>query len=307
MQTYLTTRRARAAPGSRLALVFGAREGSAFLTRFFNSMPRALQRLVSTGVILTAAGCGHTPSRLGVLVDNPLVTKAPLTPVSDATAPTGYLTGSSNRVKLADLFGDDELERLEELPDGAGIDIRSASGSLLKTVRTTAYLTDFGAVAAGGGAGSGKEQLVLYTYPNKDKGGTFSVRNEALEEVATWNESPPPGRFAAGHWHRQPAVFYLQEDALVVRSPDGTALEKIVVPEGRLFRDVFVQAGGDERMVLVVSGSGYTPYHMVCVYDGTRLIYQEVGRGLVRTVDPIGAEPGFIVASTEGRSKYTIR
>ena len=268
-----------------------------------------LKHLLIVGLVLATAACGHTPSRLGVRLDEVGVTKTRIGPAPADLDSRRYLPGSSTRLKRADLLGDRNAEQLVEMPNGGGVEIRDQSGAVINTVRTSDYLTDFGSVPAGStpGAGTSKQLLVLYTYPNKQKGGTFQVLNAALEQIATWDELPPAGSFSTGEWRRQPALFYLQGDTVVIRSPAGTRLQELRAPEGSIFRDVFVQTLPRDRTVVLASGSGYTQYHMVCVYDGTRLVFQEVSNDLAYGVESADDESGFVVTARDGRWKYTLK
>jgi hypothetical protein len=263
-----------------------------------------LKPLLSTGVILAAAACGHTPSRLGVRLDDVGVVRSRLGS-SRADLPfRDHVSGTAKGFKLADVLGDDRPERLIPLPKGAGLEIRDESNRLLKTVKTPDYLTDMGVVPA---PGTKEPLLVLYTYPNKQKGGTFTVLSAASERVASWEELPPPGSFAAGEWRGQPALFYLQGDTIVIRSPAGRRLQELEAPEGSSFRDVFLQTLTNDRMVVVASGSGYTPYHMVCVYSGARLVFQDVETEHAFDVETVPDGSGFVVTARGSRWKYTMR
>lgn len=263
-----------------------------------------MRKLLVTIVVVAVTGCGHAPSRLGVVLDEVGMSRSRMGPAPPDVFDRNYLPGTTTRVKKADVLGDGAPELLVEMTRGEGVEIRNQSGVLIKAVRTPEYLTDFGFVAA---AGEAKARLVLYTYPNASKGGTFTVMNEALEPIATWEENPPPGRFGVGEWAGQPALFYLQNDTLVVRSSSGAKLQELPAPEGRMFRDVFVQALGKERTAVVVSGSGYTAYHMVCVYDGARLVFAEVETEHAYGVEPVAAESGFVVTTRESRWRYSLR
>jgi hypothetical protein len=271
-----------------------------------------MKRLLLTGVMLAVTGCGHTPSHLGVRLDEVGMSRSRIGPAPADVASRPFLPNSSTRVIQADVLGDEKPELLVEAPGGSGVEIRDQSGALIKMVTTPEYLTDFGAVPE---AGAKKQRLVLYTYPNKQKGGTFRVLDGAFEQVATWDELPPPGRFGVWEWGGQPALFYLQGDALVVRSSSGARLQELRVPEGHMFRDVFVRTLADGRTAIVLSGSGYTPYHMVCVYEGTRLILQDVedehAFGLQSTDGGSGLgsgfKSGFVVTTRNSRWQYALR
>jgi hypothetical protein len=157
-------------------------------------------------------------------------------------------------------------------------------------------------------AGAQKQRLVLYTYPNKQKGGTFRVLDGAFEQVSMWDEFPAPGRFTIGEWGAgQPALFYLQGDAIVVRSSSGARLQELRVPEGQMFRNVFVRTLANGRVAIVLSGSGHTPYHMVCVYEGTRLLLQDVQDEHAFDLESTDRGSGFVVTTRTSRWQYALR
>lgn len=263
-----------------------------------------MKNLMLTIVVVASTGCGHSPSRLGVLRDEVGISRSRVGASPRDVFERDYLPGTTTRVKTADVVGDGAPELLVEGTRGEGIEVRNQSGVLIKAVRTPDYLTDFGAVAAATGTGS---VLVLYAYPNAAKTGTFTVFDRSLAATARWEEGPPPGRFASGEWARQPALFFLQKDTIVIRSASGTKLQDLPAPDGRMFRDIFVQPLGNGRTAIVVSGSGYTPYHMVCVYDGARLVFADVEMDHAYGVERDGGGPGFVVTTRENRWRYSFR
>src|SRR6266851_9538705 len=127
-----------------------------------------------TLIIVIASACGHTPSRLGVIVEDVAVTRSRLGPSATDVALREFMPGSTRRVKEADVLGDDKPERLIESADHKGHEIRTQSGDLILQIRTDEYLTDFGAIPT---TGTSKRLIVLYTYPNNERGGTFTVMN----------------------------------------------------------------------------------------------------------------------------------
>src|SRR5437016_5645885 len=243
--------------------------GKSFSARICHLGP-GLKQCCVTAMVLVATGCGHTPSRLGVLVDMIGVTQSGLGPSPQDVASREFLQGSLLRAKPADVAGDATPELLVEIGDGKGIEIRDQAGRVLSEIRTPQYLTDFGAIAA---PDSPKSLLVLYTYPNAQRGGTFTVMTEGKVETATWDEYPPTGRFGVGEWRGHPALFYLQDDSLIIRSPTGALLQRLPAPQGHLFRELYVRAVANGRTAVVATGNGYTPYHMVSIYDSDRLLF----------------------------------
>ena len=208
-------------------------------------------------------------------------------------------------MKQADVLGDDTLEVIVALPEGAGVEIRDQAGNRLTRIATDHYLTDFGAVKTSSGD---KADIVLYTYPDENQGGTFLVATADRRELARWHERPAPGRLAAGNWGGRPALFYLQGDALVVRSPLGSLLARLPAPEGRTFRDLYVAELSAGRTVVVASGNGYTPYHMVCVYDaGGQRVFQEINNEHAFDVKAEDGDSTFVVYARSSAWRYAVR
>ena len=267
-----------------------------------------MKRLVLTGIVLVVTGCGHTPSRIGLRVNEVGAVRSRIGPAPPDVSLRPYLPNSLTRFKQADVAGDGRPELLVEVAGGKGVDVRDESGALIRLVTTPEYLTDFGAVRE---AGAAKQRLVLYTYPNRQKGGTFRVLNAAFEPIATWDELPPPGGFGSGDWDGQPAIFYLQKDTIVVRSTAGARLHELQAPEGRIFRDLFVQTLDTGLTAIVASGSGYTPSHAVYVYSGTRLVLQDVEDEHAFGVESSNVGPGdgvgFIVTTRSSRWRYATK
>jgi hypothetical protein len=254
--------------------------------------------------IVGCPGCGNVPARLGVLVNDANVSKSRI--ASDQVEGSDQdrdVASAPRRFVTANLRNGDDPQRIAELPRGEGVEIRDSAGHLLQTVRTSEYLTDFGTVPS---SDSGRQLLVLYTYPNASRGGTFQVRDGDLKQVASWAEYPPPGAFTVGKWHDSPALFYLQSDTLVVRSPLGRALEHLHVAGADIFRRVFVQNLDDNRTAILATGSGYTPFHMVCLYDRERMLFQEVLSGRAYDLVPQQRASEFVVKAADGVWKYTI-
>jgi hypothetical protein len=206
------------------------------------------------------------------------------------------------RVRTGDIEADAVPETIIELGDGRGVEIRDASGARLRQLPTTGYLTDFGTVAT---PGSDKQQLVLYTYPNANRGGTFSVVTADGQERARWDEAPAPGGFAVGQWGDVPALFYLQDDRLAIQSPQRGRITTLSAPQGGFFTTRAVRTIASGRTVVLASGNGYTPYHVVCVYDaGGRLVFEEVGDEQAFELEGSGESDEFFVLTRSSRWRF---
>jgi hypothetical protein len=254
--------------------------------------------------VLLAGGCGNRPTRIGILVNNIGLSKTRLGDAPADLPQRQFSAGSLQRSIQADVSGDDTPEVVVELAAGRGIEIRDQSGRRLAEITAPRYLTDFGTVPA---AIDGKDALVLYMYPNERRGGTFMVITADRRELARWDEDPPPGRFAVASWSGRAALFFLQGDALVVRSPDGERVGRFDTPQGSHFRALYVGAIEGNRTVVVAAGDGYTPYHMVCVYDsGGRILFQDVAGEHAFGVEASPASSSFIVITRSAKWRYAI-
>jgi hypothetical protein len=262
--------------------------------------------------VLATMACGHVPERIGVLVNEAHVVKsripaatgdgAPNLPQSGPPSNHQLNVGQSTRpFVLADRHTGVEPGWIHERPRGEGLDILDSGGRHLHTLKPPEYLTDFGTIAS---SNDDRELVVVYGYPNAESGGTFRVCNADFTEIASWAEYPPPGGFSVGEWHNAPALFYLQNDTLVVRSALGRLLERRRIPGANIFQRVVVNTLSASQTILVATGSGYTPFSMVCLYDRDRLVFQEVLPGRARGLLPGSGTNVFVVLMDDGRWKY---
>jgi len=254
-------------------------------------------------IALFVIGCGGRPARMGVLTDTVGVSKTRLGASPEDVPGRQFLSPTSlRRARRADVTGDERPEVMVEAGGGRGIEIRDLVGNRLSLIAATGYLTDFGAVPASEG---GKQNLVLYTYPNESGGGTFTIMTADERQVARWDEDPAPARFAVGLWNDMAALFYLQGDVLVVRSPSGAPLARLTAPQGSRFETVQVGRMAGGLTIVLASGSGYTPYHMICVYDrGGELVYQEVRDEHAFALEADAEQPAFVVVTRSSRWRY---
>lgn len=236
--------------------------------------------LALVAALTMAASCAQSIARQGVLLNQLGVSKANIGSSPEGLTTESYVSATrAERVKYADLAGGPELETLRQLEAGRGLEVLDSSGRLLATVKAAHYLTDFGVIHA---SQSHKPDLVFYGYPSTpDRSGTFSILAFPSQTmVATWDINPATDWFAVGVWKNEEALFYLQGDMLVVRSPFGREVRRLDVPGGRAFaRVVQVMTLSDGHTVVLASGDGYTRYHMVSVFDDEgQLKFHEIGK-----------------------------
>ena len=232
-------------------------------------------RVMTLFLSVLVASCGETPRTLGVLTNTFNVTERRVGPAPANIASAEFESPDSSidfrRAKTADVDSDGTAERLVELPKGGGVQIRTENGRVVRDITTDEYLTDFGAIGG---------NVVLYTYPNKERGGTFRIVTLQGIELMRWHEQPPPGRFDVAEWNGVEAIVYLQGDTVVVRSAAGDELRRLSAPEGSKFRSVSLEPGVRGTTIVLASGDGYTGFHMVAIYDQKGdLRFQEIARG----------------------------
>jgi hypothetical protein len=245
-------------------------------------------------VACVATGCGRPPISSGVLVNEVSVEKTLVEPA---------LNGASTRARRqADVLGDSDLETLVALPRGEGIEVLDRLGRRLSVVSAPGYVTDFAALPT---SSADKQDLVLYLYPNDSGGGTFTVLTPSQKPLASWREPLPPGGFAVGRWDGRDAIIYLRSGSLVMRSPEGQELIEVAVPASDPY-DVRDAITVGPRTVVLASGGGYTPFHMVIVLeaDGT-LVFAEVAPDQASALESTGAG-AFTVRTRSGGWRYSL-
>ncbi len=189
---------------------------------------------------------------------------------------------------LANLVGDDTREVVLEEPAGKGLTVYSAAGDRLFGIDPVGYLTDFDAVDADG---DGRDELILYSYPNARRGGTFQVVRADGTQLHRWDDRALAD-FALVRWQGVwPRILWLADDAFVFVSLEGRQVDRLEVPYGAHFRYVY-KADLKGKTVLLASGGGYVYYHMVCVYGRGGLEFHAVERGWAHSL--LVPDPGKV-------------
>jgi hypothetical protein len=63
-----------------------------------------------------------------------------------------------------------------------------------------------------------------------------------------------------------------------------------------------------DRTVILASGNGYTPYHMVCVYHSTgKLVFQDIANEQAFELQARETASDFTVVTRSSEWRYTIR
>jgi hypothetical protein len=251
-----------------------------------------LVALLMLGVGALIAGCGETIDATGVIVKKLDVERKRVGPAPRDISGREFFDDGLQRFKMADVVGDPAEETLVELPSGRGLEVRSG-GRVIDKIASDEYLTDFDAIAVDG---LSHKQLVLYTYPNSARGGTFRVVTLDGRELTRWDENPPPSRLDVAEWNGDGEIFYIQNDQLVRRSASGMELSRVALPFGDKFQSIHVAGSAGNRLVVLASGDGYTPYHMVSIYDSDgELLFQEIGQEHAFQLEASRTRPDFTV------------
>ena len=258
-------------------------------------------------VALVLTGCGRAPTPLGVMVNEAAVTKTRVDPGALVPGDGGGVPDGIGGPTMheADVVGDEETETLVALPRGQGIEVRDRNGRRVAAIAASGYLTDFGVLPPSRPGTREKQDLVLYVYPNISGGGTFTVITPDERELASWEERSPPGRFTIGRWDGDDAIVYLRSGQLVIRARDARQLVEVAVPASDPY-DVRRTIAVGEHTVVLASGGGYTPFHMVLVIgrDG-RLMFAEVDRDHAFGLRANGSDT-FVVHTRSGRWQYSL-
>jgi hypothetical protein len=237
-------------------------------------------------------GCGEAVNATGVVVRKLDVARERVGAAPGDLSAREFFDGTLQRVKLADVVGDGAEETIVELPRGQGVEIRGAAG-VIDEIVTDEYLTDFDTISI---EGFPKRQLILYTYPNSTRGGTFRIVTMDGREIANWTEHPPPERLAVARWKGVETVFYIRGDELIRRSSSGSELPRLLLPSAGKFSTLQIAQAADERLIVLASGDGYTPYHMVCIYSSSEeLVYQEIGSEHAFQLEADASRTDFVV------------
>jgi hypothetical protein len=231
---------------------------------------RLTRCLSGCGVVLlcwSLAGCHRESGPIGVLVNELGVSKTPIGPASRDVASTGFLAPDSLlRVRSGDVVGDQTVDTIVETDTHRSVEVRDGNDATVTTIPAAAYVSDFIPLID---PSAPKQSVLLYLYPDEQGGATFSVvKVTGLQPVATWREDTGGGgHVATGSWGGGAAVFYLQNGAIVVRGIGGDLLTRITVSGLQEFSYVYASTLAEGRTVFVVSGNGYTQYHMVVIVD----------------------------------------
>lgn len=190
-------------------------------------LPAALCLAVTLGCALLV-GC-EAIEPVGVLVNHANVTKTLVGKSSPDLPFRRFVPGSFDRIKRVDVVGDTVEDALVESDDRHGVDIQDGNGPFTLAITTPYFVTDFAPVPYP----TPKDRaVVVATYPDENRGSSFTVFSlPDGKTIAAWQEYPPiKGFIDIGHWERATAVFYIHEEFIVIRTPDGTLQTRLPLP-----------------------------------------------------------------------------
>ena len=182
----------------------------------------------------------------------------------------------------ADVLGDAAPEdlRFEVHRDGlvgakTSLLIRDSQGTLSNTIHPAGYLTFFQTANADEDP---QNEIVMYSYPSP-AGQSMEVVNGDGSVLYRW-ETRTEGRFDVIAWEGAPCILTPERDSFAITALDGHPIDRLQAPFAHRFSRIVGRRLAGGMLVVLVSGSGYTNYHMVCVFDAySKLVYQEVGAG----------------------------
>ena len=207
-------------------------------------------------------------------------------------------------LRVIDLTDDPGAEIVIALSGEKYIEIRDATGRLLRSPRSPYYVTDMEVLRRPDGA---RGEVVVYVYPNEAGGGTFYFLDGRGTLLREWDYGVVSG-FDMADGDAGPVVVTQLDGSYRILDLDGVELERLPAPLGDHFSDLECHPwrGG---WIVVATGSGYHSYHMISVFDEEGdLIYQETGKGWARALavpDPEAAS--FFVAVGSEVWRYDAR
>jgi hypothetical protein len=183
---------------------------------------------------------------------------------------------ASARFAVGDVLAQPGHEILVELGRGRGLAVYGHDGARLTTIRTEGYLTAFHLARQ---AGDGRDRIVVYTYPNEDRGGTFQVLTGEGTSLAEWRIGAISDFGVVRAETGEAELLYPREDRLVRSSLRGQVLAELSAPGASFFARFSAQPSS-AGLVVLGSGSGYRPHHALWLYDrASRLRAMATGKG----------------------------
>lgn len=208
----------------------------------------------------------------------------------------------------ADVLGNHEPEILVPVTRRKGLlgttselQIYDLKENLLKTLPAAGYLSFFQAVNLDD---EPKKELVFYNYPSP-LGKDIEIFKASGLPLQSW-PSPFKGFFDIIDWEGAPHLISLVEDAFVVFNLEGVEIARLKVTNAHYFRHIRAKFLANGDLVVLISGSGYRPYHMICVFSSNlELIYQEIGTGHAQGLLTASDKPNeFLVWQDRKYLKY---
>ena len=194
-----------------------------------------------------------------------------------------YLDSDGRLAIQADVSGNEEMEVLRAVTGRKGafgvtssLQIWDAAGNQLKSIQPSGYLTFLRAFNVDKDP---KQELILYSYPNQNRGGTIEIVKADGTILNIW-DNHFQGYFDVIDWRGAPHILSIEQNAFVILTLKGERVVRLDAPHAHYFRWITGKRLYDGTLIVLVSGSGYRPYSMICGYDTEhQLIFQEVSAG----------------------------
>ena len=188
---------------------------------------------------------------------------------------------------------------------GKGVHLYDHGGTYLRNILSGGYLTSFRTLPR---PELNREDLIFYNYPHGKKRGYFQIASLDGTLLDGWECKPGWSGFNFMTFEGQTAIVGNPEQAFVCVDLKGKTVAEFDAPHADYFRYVYATPLTEEYRVFLASGSGYRPYHMICVYDaGKNLIYQEINHGHARALRvPDSSRPEFFVAVENRIRRYAL-
>lgn len=212
---------------------------------------------------------------------------------------------------VGDMEGDGRPEVLvgaHGAPGERGVYAFDLDGGLKALLRSERYPT---AHRTADIDGDGDDEIVLYGWPDEERRGIFEVfdleRQEpdgpwSIRRVARWQGGEGRDFIVAPAPGGELAVFTIDGNSVLWASFDGRELARLAAPDASCFRHVFTaELSGDQRIV-VLDGSGYTPFHAFYIYgkDG-ELLFRAIEPGHVRALHVPAADPTMALVAIKNQ------
>jgi len=203
----------------------------------------------------------------------------------------------------ADVIGDAAPEVMRVVVNRKGLigartslEIFDGDGQLLNTIQPIGYLSF---LLAANLDEDPKQELILFNYPSPTSPSrqTIQIVEPNGKVINSW-DCDFQGSFDVIDWVGSPHLLSIEKDAFGVLTVEGNQVARLLAPQAHYFRKIRGKQLSNGSLVILVSGSGYRPFAMVCVFNAQQeLVFQDVisghANGLLTAPD---APNSFLIA-----------